>query len=105
MTDDLARWQFATTSIYHFLFVPVTIGLAFLVALAQTAWYRDNKPEYKGLAKLFGTLLLINVAVDDPLMRSYRCAHFSHPFVAWRRVVSASSRRRLIGPDLVWSGY
>ena len=34
MTNDLARWQFATTSIYHFLFVPVTIGLAFLVALA-----------------------------------------------------------------------
>ena len=33
MTYDLARWQFATTSIYHFLFVPVTIGLAFLVAL------------------------------------------------------------------------
>ncbi len=31
MTNDLARWQFATTSIYHFLFVPVTIGLAFLV--------------------------------------------------------------------------
>ena len=36
MTTDLAGWQFATTSIYHFLFVPVTIGLAFLVALLQT---------------------------------------------------------------------
>ena len=33
---DLARWQFATTSIYHFLFVPVTIGLAFLTAVLQT---------------------------------------------------------------------
>ncbi len=40
MSLDLARWQFASTSIYHFLFVPVTIGLAFLVALLQTAWYR-----------------------------------------------------------------
>ena len=39
--------QFATTSIYHFLFVPVTIGLAFLVALLQTAWYRNEKPEFK----------------------------------------------------------
>ena len=63
MTNDLARWQFATTSIYHFLFVPVTIGLAFLVALLQTAWYRNEKPEYKRLTRFFGTLLLINVAV------------------------------------------
>jgi cytochrome d ubiquinol oxidase subunit I len=63
MTNDLARWQFATTSIYHFLFVPVTIGLAFLVAILQTAWYRNGKPEYRRLTRFFGTLLLINVAV------------------------------------------
>ncbi len=63
MTNDLARWQFATTSIYHFLFVPVTIGLAFLVALLQTAWHRNGDPEYKRMTKFFGTLLLINVAV------------------------------------------
>jgi cytochrome bd ubiquinol oxidase subunit I len=63
MTNDLARWQFATTSIYHFLFVPVTIGLAFLVALLQTAWYRNGQPEYRRLTRFFGTLLLINVAV------------------------------------------
>ena len=63
MTNDLARWQFATTSIYHFLFVPVTIGLAFLVACMQTAWYRNGDPEYKRMTRFFGTLLLINVAV------------------------------------------
>ncbi len=63
MTNELARLQFATTSIYHFLFVPVTIGLAFLVAVLQTAWYRNEKPEYKRLTKFFATLLLINVAV------------------------------------------
>jgi cytochrome d ubiquinol oxidase subunit I len=63
MTNDLARWQFATTSIYHFLFVPVTIGLAFLVALLQTAWHRNGRPEYRRLTRFFGTLLLINVAV------------------------------------------
>ncbi len=63
MTNDLARWQFATTSIYHFLFVPVTIGLAFLVALLQTAWHRNQRPEYKRITRFFGTLLLINVAV------------------------------------------
>jgi cytochrome d ubiquinol oxidase subunit I len=63
MTNDLARWQFATTSIYHFLFVPVTIGLAFLVALLQSAWHRNELPEYRRLTRFFGTLLLINVAV------------------------------------------
>ncbi len=63
MTNDLARLQFATTSIYHFFFVPVTIGLAFLVALLQTSYYRNEKPELRRVTKFFGTLLLINVAV------------------------------------------
>ena len=63
MANDLARWQFATTSIYHFLFVPVTIGLAFLVAVLQTAWHRTDNPDYKRMTRFFGTLLLINVAV------------------------------------------
>ena len=63
MNLDLARWQFALTSIYHFLFVPVTIGLAFLVALLQTAWYRNDDETYRKLARFFGALLLINVAV------------------------------------------
>ena len=63
MANDLARWQFATTSVYHFFFVPVTIGLAFLVAILQTVWYRTDKPEYKRMTRFFGTLLLINVAI------------------------------------------
>jgi cytochrome d ubiquinol oxidase subunit I len=60
---DLARLQFAATSIYHFLFVPVTIGLAFLVALLQTAWHRRGDEDYLRLTRFFGMLLLINVAV------------------------------------------
>ena len=63
MANELARWQFATTSVYHFFFVPVTIGLAFLVAVLQTAWYRTDNPDYKRMTRFFGTLLLINVAV------------------------------------------
>jgi cytochrome bd ubiquinol oxidase subunit I len=63
LSTELARWQFATTSIYHFLFVPVTIGLAFLVALLQTTWHRTENPDYKRLTRFFGTLLLINIAV------------------------------------------
>ena len=43
--------------------MPVTIGLAFLVAILQTAWHRNDKPEYKRLTRFYGTLLLINVAV------------------------------------------
>ncbi len=63
MRTDLARWQFAFTSVNHFLFVPVTIGLAFLTALLQTAWYRRQQPEYLRLTRFFGTLLVINVAI------------------------------------------
>ena len=63
MTLDLARWQFALTSINHFFFVPITIGLAFLTAMLQTAWYRNDRPEYLRLTRFFGTLLVINVAV------------------------------------------
>ena len=60
---SLARGQFAATSIYHFLFVPVTIGLAFLVAILQTVWHRHGDDDYLRLTRFFGTLLLINVAV------------------------------------------
>jgi cytochrome bd ubiquinol oxidase subunit I len=60
---DLARWQFAFTTINHFLFVPVTIGLAFLTALLQTAWHRSGRDEYLRLTRFFGTLLVINVAI------------------------------------------
>src|SRR6476469_1232302 len=60
---DLARLQFASTSIYHFLFVPVTIGLAFLVALLQTTWHRRGDEAYLRLTRFFGTLLVINIAI------------------------------------------
>jgi cytochrome bd ubiquinol oxidase subunit I len=43
---DLARWQFAFTSLNHFLFVSITIGLAVLTALLQTAWHRSKRDEY-----------------------------------------------------------
>ena len=62
-TVDLARWQFAFVTINHFFFVPVTIGLAFLTALLQTAWYRSKNDEYLRLTRFFGTLLVINVAI------------------------------------------
>jgi cytochrome d ubiquinol oxidase subunit I len=60
---DLARWQFAITTVYHFLFVPITIGLGFLVAGLQTAWYRKSNLKYLRATKFFGKLFLINFAI------------------------------------------
>jgi len=60
---DLARIQFATTSLYHFLFVPLTLGLAPLVAAMQTLWHRSGDEVWLRLTRFFGTLLLINFAI------------------------------------------
>jgi cytochrome d ubiquinol oxidase subunit I len=60
---DLARWQFGIVTVYHFLFVPLTIGLSFLVALMQTAWYRTGDAKYLGMTKFWGKLFLINFAM------------------------------------------
>jgi cytochrome d ubiquinol oxidase subunit I len=62
-TLDLARWQFAITTVYHFFFVPVTISLVALVAGLQTAWYRTGKEKYLRLTKFYGKLFLINIAM------------------------------------------
>src|ERR1700745_545948 len=60
---DLARVEVAFVTVNHFFFVPVTIGLAFLTALLQTACYRSKREEYLRLTRFFGTLLVINVAI------------------------------------------
>ena len=60
---DLARWQFGITTIYHFLFVPLTIGLSFIVAVLQTFWYRTGRHEYLQATQFFGKLFLINFAM------------------------------------------
>jgi cytochrome d ubiquinol oxidase subunit I len=63
MNLDLARWQFAITTVYHFLFVPLTIGLSLLVAGMQTAWVRTGDERYLQMTKFWGKLLLINFAM------------------------------------------
>ncbi|MDO9355284.1 MAG: cytochrome ubiquinol oxidase subunit I [Solirubrobacteraceae bacterium] len=62
-TLDLARWQFAATTIYHFMFVPLTIGLSTLVAVMQTAWVRTDNPTYLRMTRFWGKLLLVNFAI------------------------------------------
>jgi cytochrome d ubiquinol oxidase subunit I len=59
----LARWQFGIITVYHFLFVPITIGMSFLVAGMQTAWYRTGDERYVRMTKFFGKLFLVNVAI------------------------------------------
>ena len=60
---DLGRWQFGITTVYHFIFVPLTIGLSPLVAGLQTAWVRTGDEKWLKLTKFFGKLLLINFAI------------------------------------------
>ena len=62
-TVDLARVQFATTSIYHFFFVPLTLGLGPIVAVMQTMWHRTRDERWLRLTHFFGTLFLINFAI------------------------------------------
>lgn len=59
----LARWQFGLTTLYHFIFVPLTIGLSLLVAILQTVWVRTGKTKYLRLTRLFGKIFLINFAM------------------------------------------
>ncbi len=60
---DVARWQFGVTTVYHFLFVPLTIGLSVLVAILQTLWHRTGDEKYLKLTKFYGKLFLINFAM------------------------------------------
>ncbi|AWI29896.1 cytochrome ubiquinol oxidase subunit I [Streptomyces tirandamycinicus] len=61
--ETLARWQFGITTVYHFLFVPLTISLAALTAGLQTAWVRTGKEKYLRATKFWGKLFLINIAM------------------------------------------
>ncbi len=63
MGEFLARWQFGLTTIFHFFFVPVTIGLCFIVATMQTLAYKRQDESWDRLSRFFGRLFLINIAV------------------------------------------
>ena len=60
---DVSRWQFGITTVYHFIFVPLTIGLAPLIAVMQTVWVITDNPAWYRLTKFFGKLFLINFAI------------------------------------------
>ncbi|NLE81263.1 MAG: cytochrome ubiquinol oxidase subunit I [Rhodococcus sp.] len=60
---DVARWQFGITTVYHFILVPLTIGLAPMIAVMQTMWVITKKDHWYRLTKFFGKLFLINFAL------------------------------------------
>ena len=60
---DVSRWQFGITTVYHFIFVPLTIGLAPLIAVMQTIWHVTGNTAWYRLTKFFGKLFLINFAI------------------------------------------
>ena len=62
-TLSLARWQFGITTVFHYLFVPLTIGLGLLVAILQTASYRTGDAAWERATRFFGKLFLVNFAI------------------------------------------
>ena len=59
----LSRWQFGLTTVYHFLFVPLTLGLGWFVAFMQTRYYQTKDEGFHKMAKFWGKLFLINFAI------------------------------------------
>jgi cytochrome bd ubiquinol oxidase subunit I len=59
----LSRWQFATTALYHFLFVPLTLGLSFLIAIMESTYLMTGRQIYKDMTQFWGKLFGINFAL------------------------------------------
>ncbi|CAN5121990.1 cytochrome ubiquinol oxidase subunit I [soil metagenome] len=60
---DIARWQFAIVTVYHFFFVPITIGLSAIIAGYETAWLRTGNQQWLRMTRFLGKLFLINFAI------------------------------------------
>src|SRR3954449_2983584 len=62
---DLSRFQFGSTSVFHFFFVSLTVGLAMLIAVMETMAFArtDHRPRLDKMTTFFGHLFLINFAV------------------------------------------
>jgi cytochrome d ubiquinol oxidase subunit I len=60
---ELSRWQFAITTVYHFFFVPLTLGLTIAIAIMETIYVKTGDEDYKKMAHFWGKLFLINFAI------------------------------------------
>ena len=59
---DLSRLQFAATALYHFLFVPLTLGLSFILVIMELTYVITDRPIYKDMTRFWGKLFGINFA-------------------------------------------
>ena len=59
----LARWQFAIVTVYHFFYVPLTLGLAIFIAIIETRYVKTGDEKYKKMTKFWGKIFLINFAI------------------------------------------
>src|SRR5436309_1006738 len=62
-STDVARWQFGVTTLYHFIFVPVTLGLSIVVASMETVYARAGDQVWRRMSHFWGRLLVINIAM------------------------------------------
>ncbi len=60
---SIARWQFAIVTVYHFFFVPITLGLTIFIAILETLYVKTGNEDYKKMTKFWGKLFLINFAI------------------------------------------
>ena len=68
---ELSRWQFGITTVYHFLFVPLTLSLSYLVAIMQTLWRVKKDDAYLRMTKFFGKIFLDQV--DEIVVLDHGC--------------------------------
>ncbi|MCU1628681.1 MAG: cytochrome ubiquinol oxidase subunit [Pseudonocardia sp.] len=95
---DLARWQFGITTVYHFFFVPLTIGMAWVVAGFETAWVRTGNPVHRRLTMFFGRLFMI-VFVLGTVTGIVQEFQFGMNWSAYSRFVGD-----VFGPPLAFEG-
>jgi len=60
---ELSRWQFALTAMYHFIFVPLTLGLSWILFIMESVYVMTGKPIYKDMTRFWGKLFAINFAI------------------------------------------
>src|SRR6201997_3568763 len=81
---SLSRLQFAVTALYHFLFVPLTLGLSFLLAIMESVYVMTNRQIWRDMTKFWGKLFGINFAmgvatgITMEFQFGTNCAYYSH---------------------------
>ena len=80
---ELSRWQFALTAMYHFLFVPLTLGLSIILAIMESVYVMTGRQVWRDMTKFWGTLLL---GAWTGLAGAWRRVSFFTTFFSRRRV-------------------